>query len=121
MYAIIVHNHMTETVKKLAPEILDVIKKSESILLHCHPSPDPDSVGSALAMKFALQSLGKKVTIIAGDSPVPSAFSHFPGFAEIIPKISLKSTSRRLIFLLFRIAVHLIEFLKKAQLFFQTS
>jgi phosphoesterase RecJ-like protein len=77
---------MTDTVKKLAPEILSLINGSKNILLHLHPSPDPDSVGSALAMKFALESLGKKATIIAGDSKVPEAFSHFPGFAGIVAK-----------------------------------
>ena len=67
-------------------EILNEIKKAQSILLHCHPSPDPDSVGSALAMKFALESLGKKVTVIRGDSEIPQAFMHFPGALDIIPK-----------------------------------
>lgn len=76
----------TEILKKLAPEILSLIKSSHNILLHCHPSPDPDSVGSALAMKLALESLGKKVTVIGGDSEVPQAFAHFPGFTSIEAK-----------------------------------
>ncbi len=73
-------------IKKLAPEILAEVKKADSILLHCHPSPDPDSVGSALAMKWALEQLGKKVTVIKGDSVMPQAFMHFPGAEEIVPK-----------------------------------
>lgn len=72
---------------KEASIILDEIKKAKSILLHCHPSPDPDSVGSALAMKFALEQLGKKVTVIRGDSEIPQAFMHFPG-ADTIEKKS---------------------------------
>jgi phosphoesterase RecJ-like protein len=76
---------MTQIIKNIAPEILKEIKKANSILLHCHPSPDPDSVGSALATKFALEQLGKKVTIIKGDSDIPSAFV-FPGVETIIPK-----------------------------------
>lgn len=69
--------------------ILEEIKKARSILLHCHPSPDPDSVGSVLAMKFAIEQIcggEKKVTVIAGDSEIPQAFMHFPGASEIIPK-----------------------------------
>jgi bifunctional oligoribonuclease and PAP phosphatase NrnA len=62
------------------------IRKADRILLHCHPSPDPDSVGSVLAMKWALESKGKKVTVIAGDSEIPPAFMHFPGAAEIVKK-----------------------------------
>lgn len=73
-------------IKEKALLILDEIKKASSILLHCHPSPDPDSVGSALAMKFALEQLGKKATVIKGDSEIPQAFMHFPGANEIVQK-----------------------------------
>jgi len=69
-----------------APLILAEIKKANNILLHCHPSPDPDSVGSALAMKFALEQLGKKATVIKGDSEIPQAFMHFPGAKDIVQK-----------------------------------
>src|ERR1035437_3297518 len=77
---------MTDIVKKEAPKIFAAIKAANNILLHCHPSPDPDSVGSALAMKFALESLGKKATVIRGDSEIPQAFMHFPGADSIVPK-----------------------------------
>lgn len=77
---------MTKNIKELAPKVLEYINNSKSILLHCHPSPDPDSVGSVLAMKFALESLNKKVTVIKGDSDIPEAFSHFPGFNDIVQK-----------------------------------
>ncbi len=73
-------------IKEKAPLILAEIKKAKSILLHCHPSPDPDSVGSALAVKFAVEQLGKKVTVIKGDSDIPQAFMHFPGAKDILMK-----------------------------------
>ena len=76
---------MTQIIKEKAPEILKEIKKASSILLHCHPSPDPDSVGSALATKFALEQLGKKVTVISGDSEITRNFS-FPGIETIVKK-----------------------------------
>lgn len=79
-------NILTLDQKATAKEILEIIKGSTSVLMHCHPSPDPDSLGSVLAMKSALESLGKKVTIIAGDSTTPKAFSHFPGFSSILPQ-----------------------------------
>ncbi len=66
-------------------EIINEIEKSNNVLLHCHPHPDPDSVGSALAMRFALGQKGKKVTLIKGDSDIPSAFN-FPGVETIIKK-----------------------------------
>lgn len=81
-------NILTDTQKETAKEIFDhlQLESTKSILLHCHPNPDPDSLGSTLAMKFALESIGKRVTLIAGDSKTPSAFMHFPGASQIIPK-----------------------------------
>lgn len=52
-----------------AKEIKESIKNSKNILLHCHPSPDPDSIGSVLAMKKYLVSTGKNVKAILGDDP----------------------------------------------------
>lgn len=77
---------MTKKLQDTAPKILEAIQAANSILLHCHPSPDPDSVCSGLAMKEALEQLGKKVTLIKGDSAMPSGFSHFPGFSSIVMK-----------------------------------
>ena len=68
---------MSDQIKKLAPVIWSEIQKANKILLHCHPNPDRDSVGGVLAMKHALISLGKKVTIIWGDSTPPSIFQAF--------------------------------------------
>lgn len=72
---------MNENIDKIKKEL----DRSTSILLHCHPSPDPDSVGSALAMKLALEQMGKKVTLIKGDSDIPASFA-FPGIETIIQK-----------------------------------
>lgn len=80
------NNDISPIVREKAPLILEEIKKAKSILLHCHPSPDPDSVGSALAMKFAVEQLGKKATVIKGDSEIPQAFMHFPGAKDIVMK-----------------------------------
>lgn len=80
-------NHTTPLIREKAPLILAEIKKAKSILLHCHPSPDPDSVGSALAMKLAIdEQFGKKTTVIKGDSDIPRAFMHFPGAKDIVMK-----------------------------------
>ncbi|MEK7641772.1 MAG: DHH family phosphoesterase [Patescibacteria group bacterium] len=79
-------NDTTPRIREKAPLILAEIQKAKSILLHCHPSPDPDSVGSALAMKLALLGMGKKATVIKGDSEIPHAFMHFPGATEIVSK-----------------------------------
>jgi phosphoesterase RecJ-like protein len=79
-------NILTEEQKAAASQILEHLKSesTQSILMHCHPSPDPDSLGSVLATKFALESMGKKVTVVAGDSKTPEAFIHFPGARDIL-------------------------------------
>lgn len=79
-------NILTTEQKAIVKEIFEHIKSesTQSILLHCHPSPDPDSLGSVLATKYALESIGKRVTVIAGDSKIPDAFMHFPGAHEIL-------------------------------------
>ena len=74
---------ISQKIKEAAPLLLAEIQKAGSILLHCHPSPDPDSVGSVLAMKSVLEAMGKRVTAIAGDSEIPQAFVHFPGAGGI--------------------------------------
>jgi len=77
---------VSKQIQENAPLILAEIKKAKSVLLHCHPSPDPDSVGSALAMKFVIEQLGGKATVIKGDSDIPQAFMHFPGAKDILMK-----------------------------------
>jgi phosphoesterase RecJ-like protein len=49
---------------KESKEILDLIKKSDKIVVNLHRGPDGDSVGSALALAFQLRSIGKDVDVI---------------------------------------------------------
>ena len=77
---------MSSKIKTLAPEIWQAIQQAQNILLHLHPRPDEDSIGSVLAMGHALASLGKKFTIIKGDSPLPEEYSHLPGYNWIVDK-----------------------------------
>lgn len=74
---------MTSKVQQSAPLIWEEIKKSNNILLHCHRDPDGDSMGSALSMMFALRNMGKKATVISGDSEKPSFLKAMPGFDQI--------------------------------------
>lgn len=64
-------------------QALELVKNSQNILIHLHPSPDGDSVGSALAMKWALKQLDKEAIIISGDSHPPRVFAMLPGFEDI--------------------------------------
>ncbi len=62
------------------------IEKAQSILMHCHPNPDGDSLGSTLGLAHALRSKGKKVTVIKGDSDLPAYLSALPGYSDIVKK-----------------------------------
>lgn len=66
-------------------EIIEQINKSKRVLLHCHPNPDPDSVGSTSAMRIALDKIGKVVTHIKGDNNIPKSFK-FPQIEKIVEK-----------------------------------
>jgi phosphoesterase RecJ-like protein len=51
-------------------------------LLTSHERPDGDSIGSQLALAFALDALGKHVRIVNADPP-PAPFRAFPGTGRI--------------------------------------
>jgi len=51
-------------------------------LITSHAKPDGDSIGSQLAMAYALELLGKDVRIVNAD-PAPEHYSDFPGVSRI--------------------------------------
>ena len=55
------------------------IDRANNILLHLHPGPDGDSLGSSLAFFHVLRKMRKTVTLISGDSPFPQKFQNVPG------------------------------------------
>lgn len=68
---------------KESKEILEEIKKANKILVNCHRSPDPDSIGSAISVYLALKSLGKTdVTIISPDE-IPDNCKFLPDSEKI--------------------------------------
>ena len=69
-----------------SPIILEAIKQAKKILLHCHVSPDMDSVGSALGMRRALELMGKEVVVIKGDNDLPVGAGVLPGASQIVLK-----------------------------------
>lgn len=69
----------------LSTQILRQIKSSRHILLHLHPAPDGDSLGSVLAFYWFLKSLNKDAVLIKGDSDLPQDFRCLPGFDQITP------------------------------------
>ena len=66
-----------------AAEVAAAIRRHDAFLLTSHARPDGDSIGSQLAMAFALDALGKRVRIVNHD-PVPAPYRAFPGVDRII-------------------------------------
>lgn len=62
--------------------IRDEVRARRRFLLTSHARPDGDSIGSQLALAFALQTLGKDVHIINVDPP-PDHYYEFPGVDRI--------------------------------------
>jgi phosphoesterase RecJ-like protein len=62
--------------------IRDEVLRRQRFLLTSHARPDGDSIGSQLAMAFALDALGKQVRIVNAD-PAPDHYQDFPGMDRI--------------------------------------
>ena len=72
---------MTTTVPELQ-QIVDAIRARRRFVVCSHARPDGDSIGSALAMSYALRALGKTVRVVGSD-PAPAPMQAFPGVPEI--------------------------------------
>src|SRR6266540_2520841 len=70
------------TVKTEIAEICDAIHTRRRFLISSHARPDGDSIGSQLAMAYALEALGKEVRIVNAD-PAPEHYLEFPGVDHI--------------------------------------
>jgi phosphoesterase RecJ-like protein len=63
-----------------------LIEDARSIVLLAHEHPDPDALGSALGLAFALESLGKVCTVACAD-PAPASFTFLPGRERIVTEL----------------------------------
>jgi phosphoesterase RecJ-like protein len=63
--------------KELAQAVAQ-LQHAQSVAIVSHRDPDPDTIGSAIALGLALESLGKRVTLHCAD-PVPEAYRFLAG------------------------------------------
>ena len=63
----------------------------QRFLLTSHARPDGDSIGSQLAMAYALEALGKQVRLVNADA-APEHYFEFPGVDRI--EIAAETTDR---------------------------
>ena len=62
--------------------IVDAIRARQRFVVSSHSRPDGDSIGSQLAMAFALKAIGKDVTVVNAD-PAAAPFMALPGVPAI--------------------------------------
>lgn len=69
-----------------APPILaicEAIRQNHRFLISSHARPDGDSIGSQLAIAYALRELGKDVRLVNSDA-APEHYFDFPGVDQIV-------------------------------------
>ena len=71
---------MTRTMRPL-DGVIEAIRTAKSIALVCHVSPDGDTVGSALALRLGLLSMGKDVALFC-QHKIPDVLGFLPGAGE---------------------------------------
>jgi phosphoesterase RecJ-like protein len=53
-------------------ELVETLRRAKTVAIVSHRDPDPDTIGSGIALGLALDALGKRVTLHCAD-PVPDA------------------------------------------------
>ncbi|MBC8424417.1 30S ribosome-binding factor RbfA [bacterium] len=66
------------------PDLMRAIGAGRRFWLVPHWNPDPDSMGSALALAEALRAAGKEVSVFTYPDP-PHGFASLPGYDEAVP------------------------------------
>jgi phosphoesterase RecJ-like protein len=64
-------------------QIVEAIRARQRFVISSHSRPDGDSIGSQLAMAYALKTLGKDVVVINADQAPPPLMA-FPGVSDIV-------------------------------------
>lgn len=63
--------------------IADAIRERQRFVISSHARPDGDSIGSQLAMAYALRAMGKHATVVNKDAASPPIMA-FPGVPDIV-------------------------------------
>jgi phosphoesterase RecJ-like protein len=69
-------------------QALEMIVRSERVLVVTHVSPDGDAIGSLLGLGLILERLGKEQVTLACDGGLPSRFDFLPGAAKTVESVS---------------------------------
>ena len=70
------------TINPEISRIVDAVRARRRFVLSSHSRPDGDSIGSQLAMAYALRDMGKEATAVNADPAAPPLMA-FPGVRDI--------------------------------------
>jgi bifunctional oligoribonuclease and PAP phosphatase NrnA len=62
--------------------LVEAILAADRVTAICHENPDADTLGSAIALRFAAERLGKRAEVVAADA-VPPSLEGLPGIADV--------------------------------------
>jgi len=84
---------------KVPPELLAFLKEDDDFFITTHINPEPDALGSVLALSSALATLGKRSVLYVRD-PVPEMYHFMPSHEKFTSNIPLDSLKQKPIILL---------------------
>lgn len=64
-------------------QVVEILKKSQKVLILTHKNPDGDAVGSQIALSLVLKKMGKETVVVCSD-PVPTVFDYMPDQKSIV-------------------------------------
>ncbi len=71
-------------------QIIDLIRRSDKILVLPSSPPDGDSIGASISLYMVLKKLGKQVTVVCSD-PIPEVLQFLPKTEVVEDKASISS------------------------------
>ncbi len=87
----------TTTIATELAQAAEAIRGGERFLVTTHENPDGDALGSMLAMKLALDQLGKdSAMLLVGDAPLPGEYSFMP-LEELMRSVPEDASARILL------------------------
>src|SRR5690554_5755756 len=75
-----------------AAAVMESLNRWESFLISCHVDPDPDCVGSILALDWLLERLGKRAQPVSHDAMLPQ-WRFLPRIERVAPPKSVRENA----------------------------
>jgi phosphoesterase RecJ-like protein len=72
----------TKDFKKSLKASVEMIRKSQRIVLACHMNPDGDAIGSMLGLGLGLKKIKKNITLLCPDK-IPSRYISLPAAVDV--------------------------------------